>query len=72
MIDLAEQVNADGVYFNPIQDWGTFTNWKSKNINDPKHPDHAELVDIMRDVSARPDMNEGVYMAGFASIISPT
>jgi molybdenum cofactor biosynthesis enzyme MoaA len=71
MIDLAEQVNADGVYFNPIQDWGTFTNWKSKNINDPEHPDHAELVDIMRDVSARPDMNEGVYMAGFASIISP-
>lgn len=68
MIQLAEDVGADKVYFNPIQNWGTYGDWQRQNILDPDHPDHAELKNIMHDIMQRDDLDQRVNIVGFKNL----
>ena len=65
MIKLSEDVGADKLFFNPIQNWNTFSNWTQKNIMDPKHPDHVHLQKIIKQILVRPDYNKSVRLHGF-------
>lgn len=55
--DLGASVHADGVCFQQITNWGTFTlsEFARRAVHRPEHPDHAEFLEILRHPSlARP------------------
>lgn len=46
------------IFFNHITNWGTFTEkeYMSKDISNPKHPDHQEFLDMLRTVNKQPNV----------------
>ena len=68
MIKLREDVGADKLFFNPIQNWNTFANWKQQNIMHSNHPDHVHLQKIIKQILQRPDYNKSVLLHGFNNL----
>jgi molybdenum cofactor biosynthesis enzyme MoaA len=50
-VELGKEFRADGVVFQAIFNWGTYTEQEflEHNIFSPKHPKHAEFVDMLED-----------------------
>lgn len=46
------------IFFNHITNWGTFTEdeYMSKDISNPKHPDHQEFLDMLITVNKQPNV----------------
>ena len=68
MIKLREDVGADKLFFNPIQNWNTFGNWSQMNIMDSEHPDHEPLQKMIKQILRRPDYNRSVLLHGFDNL----
>jgi hypothetical protein len=68
MIKLREDVGADKLFFNPIQNWNTFGNWSQMNIMHSKHPDHEPLQKMIKQILRRPDYNRSVLLHGFDNL----
>lgn len=66
-VDLADRVDADGVYFLRLRNWGHFTadDFRKLDVCDPEHPEHSRLLMRMEDPRlARP----GVDLGSLASL----
>lgn len=50
MIKLAEEVNADRLYFNKITDWNTYTNFHEEDISNTNHPEYSSYKKTMQTV----------------------
>lgn len=50
-IDLAKEMDADGVYFLRLRNWGHVTpqEFRMQDICSPDHPQHAQLLKILSD-----------------------
>jgi len=59
-VSLAESVGANGVYFLRLRNWGTFApqEFEARNVCDPDHPDHPELLAILTDSRLRSPLVE--------------
>ena len=56
IVELAEKYGADRVWLNKITNWNTFVDFKSKNVDDPDHPENKSYVDIARQLKQRSKM----------------
>ena len=56
IVELAEKYEADRIWLNKITNWNTFTEFKSKNVDDPSHPENKSYVDIARRLKERSKM----------------
>ncbi len=60
LVRLAERLHADDVAFFKLENVGTYSegDYRSRNVVEPSHPDHAEFLDVIRDpVFASPIVN---------------
>lgn len=53
IVDLAERYGADRIWLNKITNWNTFSDFDSKNINDPRHPEHSAYLQIARQIKEK-------------------
>ncbi len=59
-VRLSRQVGAGNVQFLRLRNWGTFTEqeFAGRDIGDPIHPDHDQLIQVLRDpVLSGPDVD---------------
>lgn len=51
-VDLAQEVNADGVYFLRLRNWGHVTplEFKRQDVCSYDHPEHGDLLEVLSDV----------------------
>jgi hypothetical protein len=50
-VDLAQRVGADGTYFLRLRNWGHVSpaEFRLQDVCSPDHPDHARLLEVLRD-----------------------
>ncbi len=50
-VDLANEMNADGVYFLRLRNWGHVTpqEFKTQDVCSSDHPEHKDLLDVLAD-----------------------
>ena len=53
IIDLGVEYNADRVWLNKIEDWGTYDNFTEQNIFTPTHPDNIDYNLFLNNVLQR-------------------
>ena len=53
IVDLAEKYGADRIWLNKITNWNTFTDFESKNITNPAHPDYQSYLKILQQLKDR-------------------
>ena len=59
-VDLARSFAADGVKFQMVRSWGTWTpqEFARQDIGDPAHPEHADFLAVLRDPRLAPPYSE--------------
>ena len=59
-VDLARGFAADGVKFQMVRSWGTWTpqEFALHNIGDRLHPDYGDFLAVLRDPSLAPPFAE--------------
>ena len=62
IVELAEKYRADRVWLNKITNWNTFADFKSKNVDDPAHPENKSYVNIARQLKERSKMYSGKFI----------
>lgn len=50
MINLAEDVHADRLYFNKITDWGTYVNFSNEDIHNSNHKNYSDYQQVLDSV----------------------
>lgn len=50
-VDLAREIDADGVYFLRLRNWGhvTPTEFRRQDVCSPDHPEHGQLLEVLAD-----------------------
>ena len=71
-IKLADRYKAQGIYFSPLENWGTYptADYKDRAVHLPSHPLHERLLDILRNPSVV--ANPTITLAGTLRHGSPT
>lgn len=66
---LAKELGADSAVFSTLVNWGTFDDpaFTSRAVNLPSHPDHAELIELLRD----PIFNDPIVELGMVRPLHP-
>lgn len=57
MAELGEKYNADRLWFNRINDWSTYDNFRSKDVLDDRHPQHGECLKVIEKIKKRSTPN---------------
>jgi MoaA/NifB/PqqE/SkfB family radical SAM enzyme len=58
IVVLAEKYGADRVWLNKITDWNTFADFKSKDVNDPDHPEHQNYLEIVKQLRQKSETHD--------------
>lgn len=53
IVELAEKYSADRIWLNKITNWNTFSDFASKNIDDPAHPENKYYLEIARQLKEK-------------------
>jgi len=46
---LGKRLGVDRVLFTRLRNWGTFENFPMENVFNPRHPNHGEFLNILKD-----------------------
>ena len=68
VIDLANRIGADGVYFLVLRNWGTFSAEEFR-IHDVCHPDHPEHSRLLERLSDPRMLSRGVKLGSLAPLV---
>jgi hypothetical protein len=68
VVDLANRIGADGVYFLLLRNWGTFSanEFRIHDVCHPEHPEHARLLERLSDPRL---VSRGVELGSLAPLV---